>query len=378
MVDGVHELVQFARLAFDLFLDRLDQRVAANDFLGPFARLVLVLQGERLAQLVELVDLLQLAGEPPQLGRSEVRFLGGPFQLLFQVENLPVEVRQALDDHVHGRRVQVDFLQQRHNRFAVALQPLLVGDAVALAHLAHAQRAHVAQDAVFEVAQARHRFQQVVDVRFFVDLQRLAFFVFEVLDHLAQFHLAAFQLLLNFADDLRRVRHAHHRFEDFLVALLDPLGDFDFALAGQQADGAHLAQVHAHRVVGLADRTRVDNFLFLFLLLPVELHAVFFLAVHDLDVQVVEHDQHVVDLFRTEQVGGQPRIHLVVGEEAAVLAERDQFFEFFDFFFFGHLQSSKRKTNVTCSTDSARRSRAVSTHRRAPRRPRFRPARSAP
>jgi hypothetical protein len=38
--------------------------------------------------------------------------------------------------------------------------------------------------------------------------------------------------------------------EDPHVALLDALGDLDLALAGEQRDGAHLAQVHAHGVVG--------------------------------------------------------------------------------------------------------------------------------
>ncbi len=43
-----------------------------------------------------------------------------------------------------------------------------------------------------------------------------------------------------------------HRAQDVLLSLLDPLGDLDLALAGEQRDRAHLAQVHAHRVVALA------------------------------------------------------------------------------------------------------------------------------
>ena len=35
-----------------------------------------------------------------------------------------------------------------------------------------------------------------------------------------------------------------------LAAGLDALGDGDFALARQQLDRAHLAQIHAHRIVG--------------------------------------------------------------------------------------------------------------------------------
>jgi hypothetical protein len=37
---------------------------------------------------------------------------------------------------------------------------------------------------------------------------------------------------------------------------LDPLGDGDLALARQKFDRAHLAQIHAHRVVGAVERLR--------------------------------------------------------------------------------------------------------------------------
>ena len=39
---------------------------------------------------------------------------------------------------------------------------------------------------------------------------------------------------------------------DCLEAFLDALGDTDFALAGQQFNGAHLAHVHAHGIGGTA------------------------------------------------------------------------------------------------------------------------------
>ena len=38
-----------------------------------------------------------------------------------------------------------------------------------------------------------------------------------------------------------------------LQAVLDALGDLDFAFARQQFDRAHLAHVHAHRVGGAAE-----------------------------------------------------------------------------------------------------------------------------
>ena len=39
-----------------------------------------------------------------------------------------------------------------------------------------------------------------------------------------------------------------------VLAALDALGDLDLALAGEERHRAHLAQVHAHRVVGLVER----------------------------------------------------------------------------------------------------------------------------
>ena len=39
-----------------------------------------------------------------------------------------------------------------------------------------------------------------------------------------------------------------------LAAGLDALGDGDFALARQKLDRAHLAQIHAHRIVGAVGR----------------------------------------------------------------------------------------------------------------------------
>jgi hypothetical protein len=39
---------------------------------------------------------------------------------------------------------------------------------------------------------------------------------------------------------------------DVVLSLLDPFGDFDFPIAGQERNGPHLTQIQAHRVVGFA------------------------------------------------------------------------------------------------------------------------------
>ena len=50
-----------------------------------------------------------------------------------------------------------------------------------------------------------------------------------------------------------RHRAGGNRLDHVLEAFLDALGDLDFAFAGEELDGAHLAHVHAHRVGGAAE-----------------------------------------------------------------------------------------------------------------------------
>ena len=137
--------------------------------------------------------------------------------------------------------------------------------------------------------------------------------------------------------------------EDRVLALLDALGDLDLALAGEQRDGAHLAQVHADRVVRLgvvvvapcvrASKRRSEpargrrprcrrlglglgRRVFFRAAVRRDLHLAG--VVDDLDVLVVERGQHVVHLIGTDVLARQRFVHLVVGEEALGLAQRDQ------------------------------------------------------
>ena len=76
-------------------------------------------------------------------------------------------------------------------------------------------------------------------------------------DHqLANGAVAALQLVAEVDDLLGHQRRARDRLDDRQLAALDAAGDFDLAFAGEQRHGAHLAQVHAHRVVGLVERAR--------------------------------------------------------------------------------------------------------------------------
>ena len=53
------------------------------------------------------------------------------------------------------------------------------------------------------------------------------------------------------SSSFRMIGEARNRFEDEQLPALDAFGDGHFALARQERHGAHFAQVHANRVVGL-------------------------------------------------------------------------------------------------------------------------------
>ena len=71
----------------------------------------------------------------------------------------------------------------------------------------------------------------------------------ELVDH-ARVAAGALEELQDLFEDDRVVGE---RLVDLGLALLDALGDADLALAVEQLDRPHLAQVHAHGVVGLLD-----------------------------------------------------------------------------------------------------------------------------
>ena len=118
--------------------------------------------------------------------------------------------------------------------------------------------------------------------------------------------------------------------DHLLTAGLDALGDGDLALARQELDRAHLAQIHPHGVVGSADVLVVDvarsraaagllaGFLFLFV------GRVFLLFVlDDVDAHLGEHRHRVLDLLGGHLVRRQDLIQFVVGDVAPLLGLLD-------------------------------------------------------
>ena len=76
---------------------------------------------------------------------------------------------------------------------------------------------------------------------------------FEV-DDVAQEHLSLVELVAPDDDGLEGERALAQPRDHGLAAGLDALGDGDLALAGQEFHRAHLAQIHAHRIVGALGR----------------------------------------------------------------------------------------------------------------------------
>ena len=76
---------------------------------------------------------------------------------------------------------------------------------------------------------------------------------FEI-DDVAEQNLAFVQLVAPDDDGLEGERALAQPGDHGLAAGLDALGDGDLALARQKLDRAHLAQIHAHRIVGALGR----------------------------------------------------------------------------------------------------------------------------
>ena len=73
------------------------------------------------------------------------------------------------------------------------------------------------------------------------------------IEDLAQLHRAFVEVVRPFDDRVEGDRAFAQPPDHDVAAGLDALGDGDFALAAEQFDRAHLAQIHADRIVGAVD-----------------------------------------------------------------------------------------------------------------------------
>ncbi len=159
---------------------------------------------------------------------------------------------------------------------------------------------------------------------------------FEI-DDVAQQNLAVVQLVAPDDDGLEGERALAQPGDHRLAAGLDALGDGDLALAGEKLDRAHLAQIHAHGIVGalggllggglgLGDRGggnhgagRIGG-----PLLARGRRLLGLVGVDDVDAHVGEHRHGVLDLLGGYLLGGEHLVQLVIGDKAARLRGLDQ------------------------------------------------------
>ena len=158
---------------------------------------------------------------------------------------------------------------------------------------------------------------------------------FEI-DDVAKEDLSFVQFVTPDDDGLEGQRAFAEARDHRLAAGLDALRNRDFAFAGQQLDRAHLAQIHAHGVVGaLAGLALLDlgdgllgdldelvvglvlAALVLFLLVAA------IVSFGDVDAHVREHGHDVLDLLGRGLVGRQNFVELIEGHEAALLGLLD-------------------------------------------------------
>ena len=131
-----------------------------------------------------------------------------------------------------------------------------------------------------------------------------------------------------------------HRF----AAGLDALGDGDFALARQQFDRTHFAQIHAHRIVGTLGRLffldggqrlrfRLDDLaagvvivvvvLLVGGLLGLAVVAVGVLGLDHVDAHFGQHGERIFDLLGVDLLRRHHGIELLIGDIAALLGGLD-------------------------------------------------------
>src|SRR4029077_1676491 len=118
----------------------------------------------------------------------------------------------------------------------------------------------------------------------------------------------------------------------------------DFAFAGEQRHGAHLAQIHADGIVGLVERARREielEFLRPFsravdrLVVP----HVLLVGVDDFDASAAKCVEQIVELVGGRNLRWQQLVDLVVQQVAFFLANVDQLPYFVVLFFNRHLCS---------------------------------------
>ena len=136
---------------------------------------------------------------------------------------------------------------------------------------------------------------------------------------------AALQVFAERHDLANHDRRTGDGLEHAVLAALDALGDFDFALAREQGHSAHFAQVHAHRVVGLFERSRGEVQFDVLALFELEvLVGAEFRAVEEVDALGADGGDQIVNVVRGGHLLRHHVVDVAVGEVPLLLPGVDQ------------------------------------------------------
>src|SRR5216684_3864208 len=194
-----------------------------------------------------------------------------------------------------------------------------------------------------DVARLAHRFDLLLHLLGAILDALVGDFLVVEDDELADRAITAAQLVAEQDHFLGDERRAGNRLDDGELAALDAPRDLDLALARQERHRAHLAQIHADRVVRLVERARRE----------IELHLlgafaravdrffvaeVFLIGIDDLDARAAKRIEQVVELVRGGDFRGEQLVDFVVQQVPFFLADVDQLSDFVVFFFKCSLQ----------------------------------------
>ncbi len=250
--DGNHQAkVGFDQLALGVFrfhVRAADDHQRAAEILSGGSRLLLELAD---AQLGDLDFLLQLADVVFAAGVFHLALEAG--ELLLQRANLVNKAVDLLDQALALAGREFDRPHQARNTDALARQqPADFSILAGLLGAGHAVQTVASLQALLVAAPDG---VDLVDHVELLGFQLLFSDLFVVEDH--HFLDRFFALFEGLSQAAQRQQHhgrAGHGLEHVVLTTLDALGDLYLTLAGEQRHGAHFAQVHAHRIVGLLQR----------------------------------------------------------------------------------------------------------------------------
>jgi hypothetical protein len=246
-------------------------------------------------------------------------------QVATAVVHLAHVVAHGLDDAVDQCLFELDVAQALHHAFLV-VHDLLLDAEDALVEGRALVEAGV--EGLLLAIDVLHFLKKLDDALALVHLLFGGVVLLDGLDDVLELHAALLQVLADAHQFLDGHGHLDQGVHDLEFAGLDLLGDVDLAVAVQETHGAHLAQVHAHGVVaagGIVGAVLVlgqfELLLFLDLLAVVlgDLDAAGQLLVDDVDVELVEDDDDLVDLFGSVDFRRQSLVELVEGQKALFL-----------------------------------------------------------